>query len=245
MTPIPISVVVQERSNVEKITLAERQYMHELVFTLGLALVSSHKVARELARVSLLDGTVDQPTLDARAQEIQNYLLLQFPIVEFTASPESKDPVYAWPDRDDRLLHLQKSERQRIRHTIFVNVLLYAELNRVHLRRASGLYISYYEPTYESFLIFFLMVCMLHELGHIVRTVFSAKPTPPKYNPSSKEFYEGEAGFDVERWVLGGRVILGYSPEHSDKSNIRQWENVKVIGFQTAHKTYYLSCEQK
>ncbi|EAU87102.1 hypothetical protein CC1G_05791 [Coprinopsis cinerea okayama7 len=217
---VPVSVLEQKYPGDPYFTHTDDP-LHNLVDSIATTLTYNGRVLKELARVTF-DDDVDNSTLDRRSGEICEYLKSHFPDVKFVACADPK--THAWHNRDG-----EAQDRRSVKHTIFVNFSLYSSLNHALTCGVprEGLYA---DPHYKQVLSFLLRVCLLHELGHIVRTIFGSKPTPPKYSLLSNAS-NGEAGFHVERGVLGGVVVLGYHTERADKSFVREWGNIVGIGF--------------
>ncbi|KAG2004237.1 hypothetical protein CC2G_002814 [Coprinopsis cinerea AmutBmut pab1-1] len=245
---IPISVIVHENPTQAPITLTEPHPLYNLFYTLAATLIFTASVLRELTLVSFDndDEGDDWDLVDRRSREIREYLMLHFPVIKFVGDVHSD--INKNPDGDETPFQSEiLQDRRQIRHTIFVDVALYIALNRA-LTGGNSESPPYDDPSYRPLLTFFLHVCLLHELGHIIRSVFASKPSPSKDDlhdaPSQKQkqVRKGQVGFDVERGVLGGRVVLGYA---TNPPPVRQWENVKVVGFRKLDgQTHYLSCAQ-
>ncbi|EFI26620.1 hypothetical protein CC1G_15392 [Coprinopsis cinerea okayama7 len=199
--------------------------IYNVVESIAATLRHTASVLRELARVTF-DDDVDNSTLARRSGEIREYLRSHFPDIKFVACADPK--THAWHKRGGEAA-FQVRDRRNVKHTIFVNFSLYGSLNHALTCRAPCGDI-HDNPNYKHFLSFLLHVCLLHELGHIVRTVFASRPTPPRYSLLS-DTSTGEAGFHVERGVLGGAVVVGYHTESADKSFVLEWENAVCVGF--------------
>ncbi|ESK96428.1 hypothetical protein Moror_6936 [Moniliophthora roreri MCA 2997] len=239
-TSFPMSVSIREHPVKTLIELPKDHGVWKLLYELALAILLSPKLLCALATVTF-DTTPDDPALQFRIKELRTYLLLEFPKIHFTNEREA----YAWHYRDDAFNFPDDTRRQQ-RHTVHIKFSLYRELHMVFLHLAQKKYELYYEPCYLSFLRFFTFVCLLHEFGHLARTVFASQPTPLRYDPKTRTMKDGEAGYDVERLFFGAVVLMGYHAEgYTDRQFIRKWENVRVLGFKGTDDTRYLSFAQQ
>ncbi|KAK7036563.1 hypothetical protein VNI00_011496 [Paramarasmius palmivorus] len=142
----------------------------------------------------------------------------------------------AGPVRDHALFLLPEDYRQRRRHVIFMDDHLYNAIYSLKASQATGMFKLRYRDRHEGALRFFVMVCIVHELGHIVHTTFFSQSAPAKHGC--------EAGFAVEKRVFGGEVVLVH--DHDEKGVDRQWDD--VIGIRFVHDSAgsrYLSIDDK